>query len=365
MTYAYDPELVPWISSMPQLTIADVEQVRAAEAELFGEPQYVPPVPVDVRDITVPGAEGSPDVPVRIFAPADRDGDLPGLVYIHPGGFVIGSIDTSQDDTMLIAAEVGAVVLSVGYRLAPEHPFPAGLDDCYTVLTWAAAHATELGIDPARLAVGGESAGGGLSAAVALMARDRGGPELCFQLLGIPELDDRLDTPSMRAFTDTPIWHRANAELSWDYYLGEGVRGTDGVSPYAAPARAGDLSGLPPAYVTTCEFDPLRDEGLVYAQRLIQAGVPTELHHYPGTFHGSTMIREASVSKRMQADRLDALRRALAPSPLSLARITSTQGQAPLGVHDTVPQQGRAAPSTTGARPFEDMQGRSQVEDEA
>ncbi|GAA0556068.1 alpha/beta hydrolase [Actinomadura livida] len=311
MTYAYDPELVPWISTIPQIVISEYEQIRRDEVEMFGKPQYVPPIPVDVRDVHVPGPEGAPDVPVRIYAPADRDGDLPGLVHIHAGGFVIGSIDTAQDDATSIAAEVGAVVLSVGYRLAPEHPFPAGLDDCYAVLTWAAAHSAELGIDPGRLAVGGDSAGGGLSAAVALMARDRGGPALCFQLLGIPELDDRLDTPSMRAFTDTPIWHRRNAELSWDYYLGEGVRGTDSVSPYAAPARAEDLSGLPPAYVTTCEFDPLRDEGLTYAQRLIQAGVPTELHHYPGTFHGSTMIRDAAITKRMRTDRLTTLQHAL------------------------------------------------------
>ncbi|XRQ16283.1 alpha/beta hydrolase [Actinomadura welshii] len=315
MTYAYDPELVPWISAMPDGLITDVEQVRRDEAETFGKPEYVPPVPVDIRDITVPGPQDAPDVPVRIFAPADRDGDLPGLVFAHPGGFVIGSIDLSQDDATCIAAEVGAVVLSVGYRLAPEHPFPAALDDCYAALTWTAAHATELGIDPARLAVGGESAGGGLSAALALLARDRGGPPLCFQLLGIPELDDRLDTPSMRAFTDTPVWHRPNAELSWDYYLGEGVRGTAGVSPYAAPARAKDLSGLPPAYVTTCEFDPLRDEGITYAQRLMQAGVPTELHHYPGTFHGSAMVKEAAVTKRMHTDRLDALRRGLGRVP--------------------------------------------------
>ncbi|TDC59135.1 alpha/beta hydrolase [Actinomadura sp. GC306] len=313
MTYAYDPELVPWISMIPQLSISEYEQIRRDELEMFGKPQYVPPVPVDVRDVRVPGTEGAPDVPVRVFAPADRDGDLPGLVFIHAGGFVLGSIDSSHDDAMQLAAEVGAVVLSVGYRLAPEHPFPAGLDDCYTVLTWAAANAAELGIDLGRLAVGGDSAGGGLSAAVALMARDRGGPALCFQLLGIPELDDRLDTPSMRAFTDTPLWHRHNAELSWDYYLGEGVRGTEGVSQYAAPARAEDLTGLPPAYVTTCEFDPLRDEGLTYAHRLIQAGVPTELHHYPGTFHGSTMVKEASVTKRMRTDRLNALQRALHP----------------------------------------------------
>ncbi|MGP4029461.1 alpha/beta hydrolase [Actinomadura sp. 3N407] len=314
MTYAFDPELVPWISMMPRITLTDVDRIRRDEAEMFGEPRYEPPVPLEIRDISVPGPRDAPDVPVRIYSPVARDGDLPGMLFIHAGGFVLGSVDISHDDAACIAAEVGAIVLSVEYRLAPESPFPAGLEDCYAALTWTAAHAAELGIDPGRLAVGGESAGGGLSAAVALMARDRGGPALCFHLLGIPELDDRLDTPSMRAYTDTPIWNRPNAELSWDYYLGEGVRGTGGVSPYAAPARAADLSGLPPAYVTTCEFDPLRDEGLIYAQRLIQAGVPTEVHHYPGTFHGSTMIREAAVTRRMHADRLDALRRALAPS---------------------------------------------------
>ncbi|SNT38106.1 Acetyl esterase/lipase [Actinomadura meyerae] len=309
MTYAYDPELAPFISTVPHLTIADVEKVRREEAEMFGNnPRYEPPVPVETRDVTVP-----PGVPVRVFRPAEREGALPGLVYIHGGGFVLGSVDLYRDDTTAIAAEVGAVVVSVEYRLAPEHPFPAGLEDCYAALTWTAEHAAELGIDPARLAVGGESAGGGLSAAVALLARDRGGPALCFQLLGVPELDDRLDTPSMRAFTDTPIWHRPNAELSWDYYLGEGVRGTAGVSPYAAPARAEDLSGLPPAYVTTCEFDPLRDEGLAYAQRLVQAGVPTEIHHYPGTFHGTNLVPQAAVARRMHTDRIGVLRRALHP----------------------------------------------------
>jgi acetyl esterase/lipase len=315
VSYAFDPELVPWIAMIPQLSIADIEQIRRDEAEMFaGMPKYEPPVPVESRDVTVPGPQGSPDVRVRIFAPAERDGDLPGLVYLHGGGFALGTVDLFEGDATAIAAEVGAVVVSVEYRLAPEHPFPAGLEDCYAALTWTAAHTADLGIVPDRLAVGGESAGGGLAAAVSLLARDRGGPALRFQLLGIPELDDRLDTPSMRAYTDTPIWHRPNAELSWDYYLGEGVRGTDGVSPYAAPARAEDLTGLPPAYVTTCEFDPLRDEGLNYAQRLIQAGVPTEVHHYPGTFHGSTMIADAAVSKRMQADRLGALRRALCPT---------------------------------------------------
>jgi acetyl esterase len=145
-----------------------------------------------------------------------------------------------------------------------------------------------------------------VAAATALMARDQGGPELCMQYLSIPELDDRLDTPSMRAFTDTPVASRPNVILTWQYYLA-GQQAT----AYAAPARATDLTGLPPSYVAVCEFDPLRDEGIAYAQRLVQAGVPVELHLYPGTFHGSSRIATAAVSQRMSRDSLEALHRLL------------------------------------------------------
>jgi acetyl esterase/lipase len=209
-----------------------------------------------------------------------------------------------------VAADLDAVVVSVDYRLAPEHPFPAGIEDCYAALCWTAGQASALGIDPARIALAGQSAGGGLAAGTALMARDRGYPAPCFQLLEIPELDDRLDTPSMLAFQDTPLWNRPNAEWSWRHYLGPGHVGEP--SPYAAPARAKDLAGLPPAYVSTMEFDPLRDEGILYALKLMQAGVPVELHSYPGTFHGSGLLPGAAVSKRSAREALDALRRALA-----------------------------------------------------
>ncbi|MET8418158.1 alpha/beta hydrolase [Streptomyces sp. NPDC005134] len=314
MAYAFDPELAPWVTMLPEFPLTDIEGSRQAEADMVAQlPAYEPSVLIEVADSTVPGPEGGPAVPVRIYTPRGPGGDMPGLLYIHGGGFVSGSVDVYHADAMRIAAEVGAVVVSVEYRLAPEHPFPAGLEDCYAALTWIADHATELGIDPGRLGVAGESAGGGLAAALTLLARDRGGPALRFQFLGIPELDDRLQTPSMRAFTDTPVWHRPNAEVSWDYYLGgQGIRGCDGVSAYAAPARAEDLTGLPPAYVSVAEFDPLRDEGLGYAHRLIQAGVPTELHFFPGTFHGSAlMFPDAEVSRRMHAEQFDALRRGL------------------------------------------------------
>ena len=165
------------------------------------------------------------------------------------------------------------------------------------------------GWPPTRIAIAGQSAGGGLAAATALLARDRGGPPLRFQLLEIPELDDRVDTPSMLAFVDTPLWNRPNAVWSWRHYLGPDHRGE--VSPYAAPARAEDLRGLPPAFVSTMEFDPLRDEGIDYAQRLMQAGVSVELHNYPGTFHGSAIFTQADVSQRSIRDSMGALERAL------------------------------------------------------
>jgi len=207
----------------------------------------------------------------------------------------------------VLTSLVQCVVVNVDYRLAPEHPYPAGLEDCYTGLTYLAGLD---GVDPTRLAVHGQSAGGGLAAATALLARDRGGPSLCFQALGIPELDDRLETPSMTAFTDTPMWARPQAEKSWEYYLG----GQE-ADQYAAPARAEDLSGLPPTYLATCELDPLRDEGLTYAMRLLAAGVPVELHNYAGAFHGAMLVQGAAVVKRMQADLVGALNRALSRPP--------------------------------------------------
>jgi acetyl esterase len=313
MSYAYDPELAPWAPIFSQLSFADIPAARAGEPELVAAlPPYDPPVPLDVDELMVPGPEGAPEVRVRRYQPADHDGPLPALVYIHGGGFVVGSLDLYDADCRRIAAEVGAVVVSVDYRLAPEHPFPAGLEDCYATLVWVAENAAELGVDPDRIAVGGESAGGGLTAGVALLARDRGGPRVCLQFLGIPELDDRLETASMRSLgVDTAITTIANGEISWDSYLGAGVRGTDQVSPYAAPARATDLAGLPPAFVTAYEFDALRDEGIAYAQRLMSAGVSTELHVYPGAFHACTWLANASICRKILDDLVDALRRRL------------------------------------------------------
>jgi len=313
MSHAYDPELAPWAPVFAQLSFADLPAARAGEAELVAAlPPYDPPAPLQIGEVMIPGPEGAPAVRVRHYRPADYDGPLPALVYIHGGGFVVGSLDLYDADCRRIAAEVGAVVFSVDYRLAPEHPFPAGLEDCYATLVWVTGNAVELGVDAERIAVGGESAGGGLSAGVALLARDRGGPRICFQFLGIPELDDRMETASMRTLgVDAPITTIANGEISWNSYLGAAVRGAALVSPYAAPARSADLTGLPPALVTAYELDALRDEGIAYAQRLLSAGVPTELHVYPGAFHQCTWLSDTAISRRILGDLVDALRRRL------------------------------------------------------
>ncbi|WP_216894223.1 alpha/beta hydrolase [Nocardia alni] len=312
--YAIDPELLPWLSMLPKIDLADMSAVRAGIGELSN---VLPPVQVpdglEIREVRIPGHDGT-EVYARVYAMTKAGNGLrSGYVHIHGGGFVLGDLDTFEQSAVDTAAACDTIVVAPDYRLAPEHPFPAGLEDCYATLKWLAANAEDLGVDPARIAVGGESAGGGLAAAVALLARDRQGPALCFQQLEIPELDDRLDTPSMQRFVDTPLWNRPAAEWSWKYYL-SGTPDELGLQ-YAAPARAHDLTGLPPAFVSTCEFDPLRDEGLTYAQRLLAAGVSTELHHYRGTFHGSEMVRDAAISRRMSADRMNALRRALGPAP--------------------------------------------------
>jgi acetyl esterase len=247
---------------------------------------------------------GQPALWIRPIGRNENDG--PVVLYLHGGAFEVGSPRAYQAFCSSLALRFRATVVVPDYRLAPEHPFPAGLDDCYAALVWMEKSSAEIGVDPQRLGVGGGSAGGGLAAATALMARDRGGPRLCMQYLGIPELDDRLETHSMTVYTDTPVWNRPNAILSWKYYLA-GAEPTQ----YAAPARARELSGLPPTYVDVCEFDSLRDEGIGYAQRLVQAGVPVELHLYPGTFHGSSLVADAAVSRRMSADSIDGIRRLL------------------------------------------------------
>ncbi|WP_418960733.1 alpha/beta hydrolase [Streptomyces tritici] len=297
-----DPELEAFLPFLPDVDLRDPAAARRVLAERAAA---IPPPDLshlDVEDLTVPA---DPGVPVRIYRP--REGRGGAIVWLHGGGGVFGDLDTEHPWAGRLAEGSGATVISVGYRLAPEHPFPAAQDDAYAVLAWAAGHAAELGLDPDRIAVGGHSAGGGIAAAVALRARDEKGPAIRFQLLNQPGLDDRQETWSARNFTDTPWFDSHKVSLAWRHVL----RGRPATA-YTAPARATDLSGLPPAYVATAELCPNRDEDIAYALRLMQAGVSVELHQWPGTFHGSQALLSAEISQRQNAELCAALRRGLA-----------------------------------------------------
>ena len=267
--------------------------------------------PVSVENRIIPGASDHPELTVRIYRPTEVAGPLAGLLWVHGGGYVVGTSDMSDYAQAEMALAGQCLVVSVEYRLAPEHPFPAPLDDCYAALKWLHANASELGVDPARLAVGGASAGGGLAAGLVLLARDRGEVPLIFQLLIYPMLDDRNTTHSSHFMTFDGFWNRSANLQGWRAYLGREPGGDD-VSPYAAAVRATDLKGLPPAFIPVGDLDLFLDEDISYAQRLLQAGVPTELHVYPGAFHGSEgMVPKAALSQRMVRDINDALRRHL------------------------------------------------------
>jgi acetyl esterase/lipase len=272
----------------------------------------LPPVEgVTSQDQFAPGAQGDPAVRVRVYRPTDQPGRLPALYWIHGGGYVMGDIE--QDDRLMkqMVKRIGCVTVSVDYRLAPEHPFPAPVEDCYAGLKWLFRHTGELGVEPSRIAIGGASGGGGLAAGLALLTRDRGEVQVAFQLLIYPMIDDRNVTPASHAITDPRMWNRQSNHLGWKAYLGRDGGGAD-VSPYAAAARATDLTNLPPAYIPVGALDLFVDENIEYAQRLIQAGVPTELHVYPGAFHGFDIFApSATVSKQFKAERDSALRRAL------------------------------------------------------
>ncbi|MET0233795.1 MAG: alpha/beta hydrolase [Kibdelosporangium sp.] len=297
-----DPELEAFIPLFPRADLTDPVAAREDLAKLSAAVPAPDLSDIEIEDHTVPA---DPDVRVRLYRPRQAQG---AVMWLHGGGWVMGNLDTEHHWAARLATSAGSVVISVEYRLAPEHPFPAALDDCYAALAWTAEHATELGIDPSRIAVGGHSAGAGLAAGLALRARDQQGPPIRFQLLNEPGLDDRQQTWSSRTFTDTPWLTSAKLATAWRHYLG-----SKPATEYAAPARAVDLSGLPPAYIATAEFCPNRDEDITYALRLLQAGVSVELHQWPGTFHGSQAILSADVSQRQIAALGGALRRAVAP----------------------------------------------------
>jgi acetyl esterase len=310
MRYSIDPALAATAADWPVLDLRDVVAARAVEARLTAKRPAPDLTNVECSMDRAHVGDDRRPVDVRVYSPTSRSSSTPAVLDVHGGGFVLGSAENSHAHNVRIVRELGVVVVSVEYRLAPEDPFPAAIEDCYTALLWLVANATELGVDRNRIALTGVSAGAGIAAGLALLARDRGGPAIRFQYLGIPALDDRMATGSMLAFDDTPGWNSQQARMSWDCYLGVGVAGTDAVEIYAAPARAVDVSRLPATYVSAMQFDPLRDEAVLYASRLLAAGVSTELHVFPGTFHGSATV-ESAVSRYDNSERVEVLRRAL------------------------------------------------------
>lgn len=259
-----------------------VEQLRAA---VKGFAAVTPKLPVPLRDVfdwAIPGPAG--DLPVRIYKPV-AEGPRPILVYFHGGGWVVGDLDTQDMICRGLCHGAECIVVSVDYRLAPEHRFPAAVNDCYAAVQWSAAHGGEIGGDPAKVAVGGDSAGAVLSAAVAIRARDEAGPRLCAQLLFYGSMDyPSHGLPSMAEFADGPILTADDIDYFWHQYLAHPE--TEQNHPWASPIRAATHAGLPPAFIGTAELDPSRDPGEAYGPVLTAAGVPVELHRYAGMPHG-------------------------------------------------------------------------------
>ena len=311
MSYDFDKDFEAILEKLPRsATLSDIPLARsfqAASAERVA--QRLDTSGLTITSHEIPGLSGEPSVTIHVYRSSSLPDNAPCVLRIHGGGFAVGSVLVDLPVTVGAALSVPAVFVSVAYRLAPEFPYPAGLMDCAAALQWIHTHASTLGIDSNRIALFGTSAGAGLAAGLTLLNRDGAQLPIAFQLLDIPELDDRLETFSMVSFVDTPVWNRPNAELSWQYYL-QGLDGGE-VPIYAAPARAESLENLPPAYISVMEFDPLRDEGIAYAMMLLRSGVHVELHAYPGAFHGSIMDRKADVTKRILMEHTTVLTRAL------------------------------------------------------
>lgn len=289
------PEIAPLLAAMPpfEFSAATLEMVRSAMVP-------APPVSTDTVERVDHVVDEARGVIVRVHRPRDADGSRPCAFSIHGGGYIVGTRDMDDAKLGRWAASLGVVGVSVEYRLAPETPFPGPLDDCSDALTWVFDRADELGVDRERVGVAGVSAGGGLAAALAIRARDAGGPPLAFQLLECPMLDDRQHTHSS-TLADLPIWNRDANTFGWQSYLGDRY-GSDDVPATAAPARATDLSGLPPAFVAVGSIDGFHDEDLEYATRLNRAGVPTEVHVYPGAPHGFQLFGDSSVAAQAARD---------------------------------------------------------------
>lgn len=303
-----DPELAGLIDAWPAIELSE-ETLPLIRGRSFPRPP-MPPVDVRFDLLEAPGRDGAPGVPLYVYRPNGVSGALPCILHIHGGGYVAGNAKDMGDTHRALADDLKCALVSVEYRLAPETCFPGNVEDCYAGLSFVMAQADALGIDPARVGVMGESAGGGLAAALALLARDRGEHVLAFQHLIYPMLDDRTCTNDPHPMAGEFIWNRERNAFGWGALLGA-APGSDGVSAYAAPARAEDVAGLPPSFIATGALDLFVDEDIIFAKRLIAAGVRTEFHVYPGAFHGFDVVPGARVAEQAQRDSRAALRKAL------------------------------------------------------
>ncbi|GAA2903547.1 alpha/beta hydrolase [Streptomyces mexicanus] len=308
-----DPDVAPVLDVFPPLclgpeTLSKVREAQAVPLPDAPDPQALYPE-VTTTERWIPGFQHDPDVRVLHYEPQRRTAPTAALVWIHGGGYVLGTADTDEILCRRIATETGATVVSVDYRLAPETKEPGLVHDCYAALRWVHDTAGDLGVDRDRIAVGGASAGGGLAATLAILARDRGEVPVSFQLLIYPMLDDRTaSTVQTHPYAGEFIWTPADNRFGWASLLGREPGGDD-VSPYAAAARVESVTGLPPTFISVGALDLFAEEDIAYATRLIRAGIPTELHVYPGAYHAYDMVPDARVTRAHFRDCIGALDR--------------------------------------------------------
>ena len=291
--------------------IADIVHRRDVLTQMLGATPVPPNANVSISNHVAPGPAG--DLAVRVYTPTNVPSPAPGLVYIHGGGMIMGGLDGEDGTCQMMADRLGAVIASVDYRKAPENPYPAAPEDCYAAASWVVENAEVLGINPSNIGIYGQSAGGGLTIAVALMARDRGGPRFAYMAPIYPMIDDRNTSHSSLIVTDIGIWDREGSLEAWAWYLG----GAE-ADHYAAPARAQDLSGLPPAFIDVGELDMFRDEDIDFVKRLGEAHVPVEFHLWPGAYHASEVFApEAALSQRIWDTRIAGISRLIAQASTS------------------------------------------------
>ena len=308
-----DPTLEVFLEAPPlEISAETLPAVRQGIKDIYAATLGEPDPGVAVTEHLIPGPPGAPEVRLYVYTPSGSDGPRPALFHVHGGGYILGDVAMMTPLSQARARAFDCVVVSVDYRLAPETPYPGPVEDCYAGLKWTFEHAAELGVDPARIAVGGESAGGGLAAALCLLARDRRLPHVALQFLIYPMLDHRTATPAdlyANRHAGEFAWTHGANRFGWSAMLGA-IDPAGEVPGYCSPARAKSLAGLPPSFIAVGALDLFVDEDIDYAARLGREGVPVELHVYPGAFHAFDLVATAPVAIQFQEDCTRALKKA-------------------------------------------------------